>query len=357
MALTKKGEKDVTVIDRLYVAAGSSSRSVGIYTRQYPDAADIAVRAESYEILCELERTGLVLHRVGFVWLMHSDAALETCSRAVDLQRELGITDAHVLDRPGLGREFPLIRNDDLAGAGITPSDGYLDGQQLCMAYAEASERAGVKMYLNDELTGAESTPSGAVKLTTRKRTLECDLVVNAAGMWAPEVGMILGAPVEIIPTRHDAFIFQLDTEGAKLGCTMDTEPPNDALYFRPEGAKQIIVGLEDQPEADPLHERGRGDDLEAAARDELYHLSSKLLERLPALSGMGFVSKWFGYYPISPTRKATITWAAENPAVFNLVGFGGNGIVLSPAAGRHAANLIVDGRCSRTADWAQVTP
>jgi glycine/D-amino acid oxidase-like deaminating enzyme len=356
MALSKKGERDVTVIDRSYVAAGASSLSAGIYLRQYPDAPDVAIRAESYEIMCELERLGLVLHRVGFLWLAHDDAALETAACAIELQRDMGITDATVLDRDGLTKAFPLMYNGDLSGAGFTPSDGYLDGQQLCMMYAEAAERGGVRMYLNDELLGAESTASGAVNLRTRKRTIECDVVVNAAGMWAPQVGEILGAPVAITPMKHDACIFELDTAGVELACTMDTEPAFEALYFRPEGVRQIVVGLEDQPTSDPLespeHQGHEGPD----EPDYIERVSSKLADRLPSLSGMGFVTKWFGYYPVSPTGKPTIAPASENPAVFNLVGFGGNGVHLSPAAGKHAADLIVDGKSSRSGDWAQVT-
>ncbi len=355
MALTKKGETDVVLIDRSHLAAGSSSLSAGIYTRQYLDAPDIAIRADSYEVLRELERRGLVLHRVGFAWLAHDGATLESYARGVELQQSMGIDDAVLLDRAGVEKEFPSIRGDDLAGAGLIRSDGYLDGQQLCMLYAEVAAENGVEMCLNDKLLGAESLPSGGMKLTTRKRTIECDVVVNAGGMWAAEIGELLGAPVALAPSRHEACVFELDQEDVRLPCTMDAAPALavDSLYFRPEGPLQIVAGLTSDPHDERELEGGGVPEVE---EDYVYRVSAKLADRLPQLAGMGFVTKWFGYYPMSPSGRPTIAAAAENPAVFNMVGFGGSGILLSAAAGRFGADLLVDGKSPRAEDWSKLT-
>lgn len=352
LELAVRGCTDVTVIERDHVAAASSGVSAGIFTRQYIEPQDIEVRVEAYQRLCEIERrAGLTLVRNGFLRLAHDDETMAAFERGAATQRELGVDDAVALDRSAVEDLLPGMRCDDIVGGLYSPTDGYLDGQQLCMAYAELAEAAGARVLARHELVGYEPTTAGRHLLRTSRGTLECDVVVNAAGAWAPRVGEMLGAPVPIVPERHQACILQLERPlETLLPSVMDYVPQSGelGLYFRPEGRHQLIAGLHTNDRlpdtvVDPDDFHAGAD---AAFVDELVPM---LADRMPGLAGMGLQGGWAGVYPNSADDLFII--GPVRPGVFDVCGLNGVGIYMSPFAGRLAADWILDGGPSDPAE------
>ena len=347
LCLAERGCDDVTVIERDHVAAASSSLSAGIYTRGYADPLDIALRVEAYERLCQFEREdGLTLRRNGFLRLARDSATVARFERSVALQHELGVEDSVVLDRAGLQAHVPDMRCGDLAGGLLTPSDGYLDGQQLCMTYAERAEALGVRVLARHPLTGYEQLADGRHRLETPRTALECDVVVNAAGAWAPAVGRLLAAPVEIVPERHEACVMRLAAPlGYELPSIMDYVPGSGelGLYLRPEGDSQLIVGLhtndllDDPADADAFYGGA-----EAAFVDALI---PKLVDRMPGFESVGLESGWAGLYPNSPDERFIVGPMPGRPGVVAVCGLDGVGVYMSPVAGRMGADSVLDGR------------
>ena len=243
--LRAKGIEDVTVIERAHVAAASSGLSVGIIETQYLDPLAIAVRVVSMRFFGELERAGhLEIVRNGYLRPGHSAADLERFERSAALQRELGVADAVVLDRAGIERLVPDMDCSDFAGGLFGPSDGYIDGHRYCAALAELS---GVRVVGGTELRGHERTADGRHRLVTSRGELACDYVVNAAGGWGGRVGELLGAPVRVLPQRHQALIAHLPRElGYVMPSVMDYLPASGdyGLYFRDEGPGRLVAGL-----------------------------------------------------------------------------------------------------------------
>src|SRR5207249_5415132 len=93
----------------------------------------------------------------------------------------------------------------------------------------------------------ASVEPSGRHVLMTRRATIECDVVVNAAGAWAGRVGEMLGAPAEVLPQRHRALVAHLPRQlDYVMPSVMDYIPASGeiGLYFRHETATSMIAGL-----------------------------------------------------------------------------------------------------------------
>lgn len=342
--LMERGCRDVSVIDRGHVASGSSMLSAGIFTRQYIDPVDIALRQEAYEGLCRLEReTGLVLRRNGFVRLAHDDATMRSFEGAAEVQRSLGIHDARTLDPDELKQLIPDLFVADLTGGLYGPSDGYLDGQQLCMTYAERAQAMGARVLPRHELLGYERGQRRRHRLITSSAVLECDLVVNAAGAWAPEVGEILGAPLPIVAERHQACTFQLSGSLTYvLPSVMDYIPGSGeaGLYLRPEGEHQIIAGLH----TNDLVEDGEDPNayyggVDASFVDELIPL---LLRRAPGFEDVGLHGGWAGLYPNSPDEQFIIGPYADVDGVFAAGGLNGLGVYMSPVVGRVTADWLL---------------
>ncbi|MFL5669638.1 MAG: NAD(P)/FAD-dependent oxidoreductase, partial [Chloroflexota bacterium] len=106
--LTRRGDTDVTVIERRSVASASSGLSVGIIETQYLDPLAIAIRVESMRAFGDLERTGAIeIVRNGYLRLGHRDEDLEAFGQSVAIQHDLGVSDCRVLDKADLERLVP----------------------------------------------------------------------------------------------------------------------------------------------------------------------------------------------------------------------------------------------------------
>jgi len=344
-ALTELGVTDVTVLERGQIASGSSGLSVGIVETQYLDPLAIEIRVRSMELLRRLEaEASLSITRNGYLRLAHRVEDLAAFERSVEVQRELGVPDAVVLDRDGLRRVVPELECDDLGGGLFGPSDGYVDGHLYCSLLAELSRARGVSIATGTEVVGV-----GNGRLLTSRSAVECDVVVNAAGAWAERVGEILGAPSRVLPQRHQALVAHLPRRlDSLMPSVMDYIPASGelGLYFRHESPTSLIAGLHTE---EALHDIVDPDDYGRSGEQEFMHeVARRLAHRLPGLRGARLGGLWAGLYPVSPDGSPAVGPYRERPGVVAALGAGGSGLQSSPALGRLAAEWIVFGepRC-----------
>ena len=354
--LTRRGATDVTVIERGQVAGASSGLSVGIIETQYLDPLAIEIRVRSMAVFAELERSGsIAITRNGYLRLAHGEADLAAFERSVELQRELGVLDARVVDRGGLRDLVPDLFVNDLLGGLFGPSDGYIDGHRYCAALADGVAELGGRVLQDTELIGREDGPGGRHRLLTTRGAFECDVVVNAAGGWAGRVGDHLGTPIEILPQRHQALIARLPAPLPYLmPSVMDYVPASGGfgVYFRDEGPGRMVAGLHTE---EVLHDIV---DPDAVGRDTAAEyielVAERLAHRLPALDDMQLGDVWAGMYPMRPDGKPVVGPHPAVPSVVAVAGAGGSGLQSSPALGLIAAEWILDGE-PRTIPGARV--
>ena len=348
--LTERGVTDVVVIERHHVAGASSGLSVGIIETQYLDPLAIQIRVESMRFFAGFERSGaLNITRNGYLRLGHREADMEAFARSVELQRGLGVLDCRVLDRTDLARLIPDMRSDDLAGGLFGPSDGYIDGHLYCEALAAGITARGGRVLQDTELVGCDAGPiGGGNRLTTTRGEIDCEILVNAAGGWAGRVGDIVGAPVEILPQRHQALVARLAAPlPYVMPSVMDYLPSSGGFgaYFRDEGPGRLIAGLHTE---EVIHDIVDPDDVQRDTGNEYIELvAERLAHRLPGLEDMRLGDVWAGIYPMRPDGKPVVGPHPGRESVITVAGAGGSGLQSSPALGRIAADWIVDGRPS----------
>ncbi len=348
--LNELGVTEVIVLERKHVASASSGLSVGIIETQYLDPLAIEVRVRSMDFFRRLEtEAGLSITRNGYLRLGHSPQDLEAFERSVEVQRRLGVADPHVLDQDGLRRLVPDMACGDLAGGLFGPSDGYIDGHLYCNLLADLLRSRGVTVLTSTELVGAGTASSGRHRLATSHSTLECDVVVNAAGAWAPRVGELLGTPAHVLPQRHQALVAHLPRElDYLMPSVMDYIPSSGelGLYFRHETSATLISGLHTE---EALHDIVDPDDYGRGGEHEFMNeVAKRLARRLPGLIGARLAGLWAGIYPVSPDGSPAVGPYRDRPSVVAALGAGGSGLQSSPGIGRMAAEWIVYGE-SRT--------
>ena len=201
-------------------------------------------------------------------------------------------------------------------------------------------------MQQDTELIGCDPAAGGGLRLATSQGTLDCDLVVNAAGGWAGRVGAILGAPVEILPQRHQALMGRLAAPlDYVMPSIMDYVPSSGGfgVYIRDDGPGRFIAGLHTE---EVIHDIVDPDEVGRDAPDEYVELvGERLAHRLPGLLEMRLGDVWAGIYPMRPDGRPVVGPHPDRPEVITVAGAGGSGLQSSPALGRIAAEWILEGR------------
>ncbi|MGO4255919.1 NAD(P)/FAD-dependent oxidoreductase [Marmoricola sp. RAF53] len=357
--LTERPGVEVVVLDARHPAGGSSGLSAGVFTRLYNHEFDIALRVRAIELLEDLERTqGLVLRRIGLVRLARDEKTLAGLESALANQAKAGVEGSRLLTPGELGALVPLDTSG-VVGAIHHPFDGYLDGAELCGSMVAKIRSAGGLVRSNAEVGSVQRSDDGRLVLTLAAdgSTVEADVVVNAAGPWAEQVGDMLGAPVPMMNERHEAYLFQLPRSyaGPPLPMVMDyvVGAEHPGVYFRHEGADQLVAGMHSNDilgsiEPDPSAAQT------GFTQSGAEQVMAALAELMPSLD-LGLVGGWSGLYPHARTEQFVIGAHPMAPGVFVAAGGGGIGVNTGPVLGEIVADQIVDGRSTRfvvPAEW-----
>lgn len=327
---------DVEVLERDRIASGSSGLAVGIVESQYTDPGWIDLRVfarRAFDALAEEAEIGFV--RSGYLRLGYSAADVDLFAGSVAHQRSLGVEDARVVDVAAIATLVPALRTEDVAGGLWCPSDGYVDPHLATVAFAERARRRGARIVEGCAVTAAERR-DGRWHVATGDGARTADVVVNAAGPWAPQVAALLGLDSDVDPQRRSAIQVHLaEPLGYVHPFTMNYIPGVNryGAYVRHEADDRLICGLHSEDLLDPPSDPD--DYARGVAPDWQEELAEQLAFRFPGLAaGMAFGEGWSGLYPCRPSREPAIGWRRDAEGVIDAVGFGGGGIQSGPAAG-----------------------
>lgn len=260
---------------------------------------------------------------------------------------------AKVLDLPfeivgpdEVRRRAPLVSTEGVLAAAWTPTDGYVDPSSVTRAMAELARQAGAEIERQAEVTALTPTASGEWDVVTTKGTVRAGIVVNAAGIWGRDVGLLAGVELPIVPMEHQYLVTdaipELAAAHAEMPVVRDTEA---SFYVREEGTALLIGPYERSPKA--WAETGIpatfGRQLLPPDFDQVGDVLELASRRLPALATAGMKQLLNGPTSYTPDGNALMGWVPGTRNLFVLSGFS-YGIVQSGGAGYNAAAWIVDG-------------
>ena len=150
---------------------------------------------------------------------------------------------------------FPLMSTDGVLGGAWLPTDGYLDPSQLTFALADGARQGGLRTYTNTRVTGIEVDDGRVRAVETEKGRIEAEVVVNAGGMFAAEIGRMAGVRVPVIPMSHQYLVTQPFRERDPDNPLPTLRDPDLLIYYREEGGGLVMGGYERQSRAG-LHAR-----------------------------------------------------------------------------------------------------
>src|SRR5262245_55297955 len=155
--LTRRGMTDVVLIEReKMLATGSTGRNAGGVRHQFSNAANIRLSIESIALLehfADEVGSPIDFHQDGYLFLLSSEASVETFRRNVDLQRSLGVA-VDWIDPADVRRLAPGVGVDGVLAATFCGKDGIADPNGVTMGFAKAAQAAGAVVERDTEVTG-----------------------------------------------------------------------------------------------------------------------------------------------------------------------------------------------------------
>ncbi len=335
------------LVERSRVTSGSTFHSAGLVGQLRGSLSLTEMMMNSVDLYRTLtDEVGLETgwHEVGSLRLASSQERMEELTRQAAWAKTFGLP-LELISAEESQRMFPPMTTDGVLGAAYLPTDGYIDPSQLTFALVEGARRRGAEICEDTRVTGIDVVEGRVRRVRTDQGDIATELVVNAGGMFAPEIGRMAGVNVPLIPFAHEYLI----TRPAGLPLDMPTmRDPSLLVYYRPESGGLIMGGYERKPapwalDGIPADFNGR---LLEPDWDRFEPLMTNAIVRTPSLRDAEVVRLVNGPEAFTPDGEF-ILGPSEVRGFWVAAGFCAHGLAGAGGMGRLVAEWIVDGRPS----------
>jgi glycine cleavage system aminomethyltransferase T/glycine/D-amino acid oxidase-like deaminating enzyme len=343
--LAKLGQKDVLVLEKSGLTHGSTWHAAGLVGQLRSKRNLTRLMQYSAQLYGKLEgETGQATEwkPVGSLRLASSPERWSELKRMATTARSFDF-ELHTLSPKEAQDKFPLIDPAGVVGAVFVPNDGSVEPSSLTMAYAKGARSGGVRIVENVLVKGFETKGRSITRVFTDQGAIACEIVVNAAGIWARDVARLAGVQVPAGAVEHQYLITE---KSNKVPAGLPTlRDPDHIFYLKPEPGAFAVGGWEKGTpifgaEGVPF---SFGCELLAASQERLEQFILPAAERLPILNELGIRTVINGPIPISPDGEPIMGLAPERDNFYVACGFT-SGIAASGGAGKAMAEWIVEG-------------
>jgi glycine cleavage system aminomethyltransferase T/glycine/D-amino acid oxidase-like deaminating enzyme len=245
--LARLGWDDVVLCERADLTSGSTFHSAGLVGQLRGSLSLTRMMMNSVELYRTLAgEVGLETgwHEVGSLRVASSEGRMEELARQAGWAKTFGLP--LELISAGEAKElFPPLSMAGVLGAAYLATDGYIDPSQLTFALVEGARRRGAEVYTSTRVTGIGVTNGRVTGVETDQGPIEADVVVNAGGMFAREIGSLAGVNVPVVAMAHEYLVTK------PIGVPLDVptmRDPSLLVYFRGESGGLVMGGYEHHP-------------------------------------------------------------------------------------------------------------
>jgi glycine cleavage system T protein len=342
--LARLGWEEVVLVERAELTSGSTFHSAGLVGQLRSSLSLTKMMMESVDLYRSLEaEVGLETgwREVGSLRLASSKERLEEITRQAGWAKTFGLP-LELVSAGEAQERFPPLTTEGVLGAAFLPTDGYVDPSQLTFALAEGARRRGADIEQHTRVTGLRVRRGRVEAVETDRGEIETEVVVNAGGMYAREIGALAGVNVPIVPMAHEYLI----TKPFGLPLDMPTmRDPSLLVYFRPESGGLVMGGYERN--CAPWGLDGIPEDFNSRLLEEDWPRFEELMEnavvRVPSLADAEVVRLINGPEAFTPDGEF-ILGPSDVRGLWVAAGFCAHGLAGAGGMGKLVAEWIVEG-------------
>ncbi len=347
--LAMMGWTDVVLLEQGQLTCGTTWHAAGLVGQMRANRNMTRMSKYGIELYARLEQeTGLATgwRACGSVTVARTPERMQMLRRQMALARSFGV-EVHDISPMEVAQRVPLLRTDDLCGAVWLPGDGKANPADLTMSLAKGARQRGVKIFEGVEVTGVSQAQGQVHGVQTLAGDVSCEIVVNCAGQWARQLGLLAGVNVPLYSAEH----FYLVT--GKIDGIHPLWPvvrdPDGFIYYKEEVGGLVMGGFE------PVAKPWRVDPIPATFQfqllgedwDQFEVLMRSALHRTPCLETADVKMLLNGPESFTPDGNFIMGEAPELRHYYVCAGFNSAGIANAGGAGRLMAEWMVAGEPS----------
>lgn len=342
---------DVVVIEKGELASGTSSRCDGnILAIDKDPGFDSQMSLKSQMLVDELSREleqPFEYRAPGSILVCESDVEMAAAEEWVRRQKEAGLP-FRMLDRSDIRQESPYFA-DDLLGGLECATDSTVNPYMLTFALFDGAKKHGARILHRTEVKALRrDQASGAFHITTTQGQWTAKQVVNAAGVWAPVIGQMVGVTIPILPRKGHLIVasrqmpvglrkvmefgYLISKFGGQRQVDEETEKYGVALVFEPTESQNFLIGSSRQ---------FVGFDTRVDM-DVVRCMARRALRFYPKIADFGIIRTYCGLRPWTEDHLPIISHVEEVPGYFIAAGHEGDGISLAAVTGKLVSEMLL---------------
>lgn len=333
--LARLGARQVLVLDRLQIGAGTSTQSSGILRTHYSVIENVELAKRSWSVFKDFagylgdEEASAGLVKCGYLICAPEGPKLEPLRQSLAGQERMGV-EVRLIDRDAARELLPIAHFDDAALIGYEPEAGFADAYLVATGFARAARRLGVKIMEGVNVERLLVEGGKVVGVQTSQGTFHSNTVISTQNIWATDIEKWTGVPTPVKPERHAVLALEgPEAYSFQMPVFKDLGSPG-MLYCRSYGGNQMLVSEGTVGETLAVPDNEQGD----IPMDYVVEVGAQVAERFPSFGEAGLASSWTGVYDVTPDWNPVLGRLPDVPGLVVGYGFSGHGFKLSPGVG-----------------------
>ncbi|TCK98960.1 dimethylglycine dehydrogenase [Shimia isoporae] len=304
--LAKFGWTDVCLVERSVLTAGSSWHAAGGFHALNADPNIAALQAYTIDLLEEIEEESgqsVGMHMTGGLTLAGTPERWEWLQSAYRVFQTIGIDDCRLVTPEEAVALNPVMSGDGILGGLWADREGYIDTTGTVHAYAGAAKKLGAQVIEHNRVIELVEKPDGW-EVVTEKGTITCEHVVNAAGLWAKQVGRMAGIELPVSPLNHHYLITDSIPEVAELDRELPMTVDLEGFTYMRQDQNGMLVGIYEIDHDHWMMDGAPWDYGFELQQEDLGRIENELMlgfQRYPCLNDVGIKTWVNGAFTFSP--------------------------------------------------------
>ena len=350
--LAKLGWMDVVLLERKQLTSGTTWHAAGLIAQLRATANMTKLAKYSQELYGNLEaETGVStgFKRCGSITVALTEERKEEIFRQAAMARAFGV-EVEEISPAEVKAKYEHLNIDDVTAGVYLPLDGQGDPANIALALAKGARQNGALVKERTKVTGIRKSGRKVTGVDwvsddgQNQGHIECDMIVNCAGMWGHEVGKMSGVNVPLHACEHFYIVTEAITDLTQMPVL---RVPDECAYYKEDAGKMLLGAFE--PNAKPWGMDGISDKFEFDQLPEDFDHFEPILEyainRMPMLAEAGIHTFFNGPESFTPDDAYHLGLAPEMDNVWVAAGFNSIGIQSAGGAGMALAQWMDDGQ------------
>ena len=343
----------VAVLDKkASIGRGQNRAAIGGIRATHSDPAKIAICQESIRQVSTMQQDhsyDVNWKQGGYLYPVYVQKDENNLKSLLKIQKNFKLN-INWLSPEDISILVPGINTHELRGGTFSPEDGSASPLLVADAYYQLAKTAGAHFFFNEDVMSMKTENGRITEVRTSTESYSAGLIINCAGAYGREIGLLTGQDFPVYPDSHEAGITQ-PVKHLFDPMIVDIRPADSSknYYFYQNSEGQVVFCITPEPAK-------MGVDCDNTS-EFLPQVVKRMIDIYPRLRNLRVRRTWRGLYPMTPDGFPIVGMNRDLENNLLAIGMCGQGFMLGPGLGKILAETFVDGSKEHDFIFEQLTP